>query len=416
MVALGVPLAALDGFLADAYVGDGDRQQDQVGEDDHRHTDGRADGQLADHADVNDQQGDEAHGVRQDRDHAGQEQLAEGPPGRRQGVVGITGLQGDTVDLLYAVGNTDGEDQERHQHRVRVETEADGVHQAQLPDHRHQRGDEHGDGAADAPGEPIEQHQGDEEGDAEEHHHHDQAIDQVTHLLGKAHHVDFHVGVLGLVLLADLLFQLVGELAVIELQQLALVVRVRVGLEQGHVDDAGLEVVGHQAADLAGLEHVVAQLFQAGRGTVVGLRDDLAAGEAFLGHFGPANARAPQGLQAGTVDTGDVEDLVMDLPQGLHVLLAEDVAVDRFHRDTHGVAQVGQVVAVLDHLLDVGMMQRDHLLEAGGGPHLQGLPEEEDADQQADDDHRRPVVEDQAFEEGRLVLVMGTHRNSPPFL
>ncbi|MND82399.1 hypothetical protein D3C80_742290 [compost metagenome] len=416
MVAHRVLLAALDGLLADAHVGDGHRQQDQVGEDDHRHADGRADGQFADHADVDDQQGDEPHGVGEDGDHARQEQLAEGAPRRGQGVVGTTGLQGDAVDLLHAVGDADGEDQEGHQHRIGIETEAHAVHQAQLPDHRHQGGGKHGDGAADAPGEPVEQHQGDEEGDTEEQHHHDQAVDQVTDLLREAHHMDLHVGVLGLVLVADLLFQLMGELAVVELQQLALVLRVRIGLQQWHVDDAGLEVVRHQAADLAGLEHVVAQLFQAGRGTVVGLRDDLAAGEAFLGHLGPANARAPQGLQAGTVDTGDVEDLVMDLPQGLHVLLAEDVAVDRFHRDTHGVAQVGQVVAVLDHLLDVGMMQRDHLLEAGGGPHLQGLPEEEDADQQADDDHRRPVVEDQAFEEGRLVLVMGTHRNSPPFL
>ncbi|MCY1419615.1 hypothetical protein D9M71_352050 [compost metagenome] len=109
-------LAAGDGFFADADIGNGDWQQDQVGEHDHGHTDGRTDGQLADHADIDDQQGDETHGVGKDGDHARQEQLAECTPGRGQGIVGIAGLQRDTVDLLYAMGNTDGENQERHQH------------------------------------------------------------------------------------------------------------------------------------------------------------------------------------------------------------------------------------------------------------------------------------------------------------
>jgi hypothetical protein len=111
--------------LADADIGDRHRQQDQVGEHDHRHADGGADGQLADHADVDDQQGDEAHGVGEDGDHPRQEQLAEGAPRGGQGVVRVAGLQGDAVDLLHPVGNADGEDQERHQHRVRVEPEAE---------------------------------------------------------------------------------------------------------------------------------------------------------------------------------------------------------------------------------------------------------------------------------------------------
>ncbi|MNY22626.1 hypothetical protein D3C86_1562510 [compost metagenome] len=160
------------------------------------------------------------------------------------------------------MGDADGEDQERHQHRVRIETEAHAVHQAQLPDHRHQGGGEHGDGAADTPGEPVQQHQGNHERDAEKHHHHDQAVDQVTDLLGETDNVNLHIGVLRLELVADLFFKLVGELLVVQLQQLALVLRVRVGLEQRHVDNARLEVVGDQAADLAGLEHVVAQVLQ----------------------------------------------------------------------------------------------------------------------------------------------------------
>ncbi|MCY1505730.1 hypothetical protein D9M68_399520 [compost metagenome] len=415
MVTHRILLAALDGLLADTNVGDRHRQQDQVGEHDHRHTDRSADGQFTDHADVDDQQGDETDGVGQNRDHPRQEQLAEGAPRRGQGVVGLTRLQGDTVDLLHAVGNADGEDQERHQHRIRVEPEADEMDQPQLPDHRHQGGDQHRDGAADTPGEQVEQHQGDQERRAEERHHHDQAVDQVADLLGEPDDVNLHVGVLRLVLGADLLFQLVGELAVVQVQQLALVLGVGEDLEQRHVDDARLEVVRHQAADLSGLEHVVAQFVQAGFGAVVGLRDHLATGEALFGHLGPADARTPQRLQAGTIDARNVEHLVMHLTQGFHVFLGEDVALLGFHRDTDGVAaQVGQVVAVLDHLLDERMVQRDHLLEAGRGTNLQCLIEQENADQQADQDHRRPVVEDQTLEKGRLILVVVTHRSHIP--
>ena len=51
-------------LLADTDIGNHDRQQNQVGQNDHRHTHGCADGQLTDHTDINQQQGDKAHGVR----------------------------------------------------------------------------------------------------------------------------------------------------------------------------------------------------------------------------------------------------------------------------------------------------------------------------------------------------------------
>ncbi len=64
-------LAAAHGLFADTHVGNRYRQQDQVGEHDHRHTNGGTDGQLADHPDVDNQQRDEAHRIGQNRDHAG---------------------------------------------------------------------------------------------------------------------------------------------------------------------------------------------------------------------------------------------------------------------------------------------------------------------------------------------------------
>ncbi len=307
------------------------------------------------------------------------------------------------------MGNADGEDQERHQHRVRIQAETGRMHQPQLPDHRHQGGGQYRDGTAHAVGEPVQQDQGDNESHAEEQHHHDQAVDQVADLLGETDDMDLHVGVLGFELVADLVFKLVGKLPVVEGEQFALVLQVGIGLQQRDVDDARLEVVGHQAPDLAGLEHVITQQIEAVGRTVVALGDHLAAGEALLRHFGPAHARAPQRLEPGTVDAGDVEDLIVDLTQGLHVFLGEDVAVGGLHGNTHRVAQVRQVVAVLEHLLDEGVLEGDHFFETGGRPDQRGLPEQENADQQANDDHCRAVVENQALEERRLVLVMTAH-------
>jgi len=341
--------------------------------------------------------------------------LTKGPPCSRQRVVGLAGLQGDTVDLLHAMGNTDGENQERHQHRIRVQPEAEEVHQPQLPDHRNQGGAQHRDGAAQAVGEPQQQNQGDDECDAEEQHHHYQAVDQVADLLGKAHDVDLDVGVLGFELVADLVFEFMGELAIVQGQQLALILRVRIGLQQRDIHDARLEIVGDQAPDLAGLEYVIAQLIEALRRAVVALGDHLTAGEPLFGHFGPAHARTPQRLEARAVDAGDVEHLVVDLPQGLHVLLREDVTVLGLHRDAHGVAQVGQVVAVFHHLFDEGVLEGDHLFKAGGRANQRRLPEQEHAHQQADDDHCRAIVENQALKKGRFIVVMTAH-SVPAFL
>ena len=331
--------------------------------------------------------------------------MAEGAARSGQGIVGVTGLQGDAVDLLHAVGNTDGEDQKRHQHRIGVKPETHHMHQPQLPHHRNQGRAQHGDGAAKAAGEPNQQYQRDQEGDAEEHHHHDQAIDQVADFLGEPDDVNLHIGVLRFELGADFLFKLVREIAVIQREQMPLIFRVRVRLQQRDVDDARLEVVSHQTPDLAGLEHVVAQQVEAGIGPVVTLRDDFTTGKAFFGHFGPAHAGAPQRFQSRAVDAGDVEHFVVDLTQGLHVLLGKDVAVDRFHRDAHGVAQVGQVVAVFEHLLNERMLKRDHFFEAGGRPHQGRLPEQKNTDQQANADHHRAVVEDQAFEQRRFIVM-----------
>ena len=143
------------------------------------------------------------------------------------------------------MGDTDGEYQERHQHRIGIETKAQGMQQTELPDHRDQRGDQYRQGALNAVGEPQQQHEGDANGHGKEQRHTDQTINEITDLLGEADDMHLDVGILRLVLLTNLVFKLMRELLVVQLDQLALIIRVRVGLEQRNIDDAGLEVVRH---------------------------------------------------------------------------------------------------------------------------------------------------------------------------
>ncbi|MCY1418802.1 hypothetical protein D9M71_343710 [compost metagenome] len=70
------------------------------------------------------------------------------------------------------------------------------------------------------------------------------------------------------------------------------------------------------------------------------------------------------------------------------------------------------------HVLNERVLERDHLLEAGRRAHLDGLVEQEDARQQAEEDDDRAIVEDQALEEGSLILVMcihSVHTDSPAY-
>src|SRR5690606_29456740 len=262
-------------------------------QNDHCHTQGGTDRQFANHPDVDQQQRHETYGIGSQRHHAGHEQLAERQACRDQRVVGFARRHGDAVDFLYAMGNADGEDQERYQHRIGIETKTQGVQQAELPDHGDQRRHHHRHGALHTASEPQQQCQRDADGDEEEQRDAHQPIDQITHLLGEADDMDLHVGVLRLVLVADFLFQLVGELLIVEGDLLTAILRVRVGLHQRYIDDARLEVVGDQSTDLPRLENVVAQVVEAFFRTVVRLGDHLAPGEALFGHLGPANAWAP---------------------------------------------------------------------------------------------------------------------------
>src|SRR5690606_18129472 len=196
---------------------------------------------------------------------------AERTTGGGIGAVSRDRLDGHGVDDLYAVGNTDGEDQEGNQDRIGIQSVSQGMQQAHLPDDRDYRTRQGNQRALQATGEDQQQRKGDQQRNTEVHHHLDDAFDQITHLLGEADDVNADVGILTLELVADLLFQQTGELAVTQLDQLTLVLRIGIGLLQRHLDDGGLGVVRHQTADFTGLEDVHPQVFQFLLGQIGGL-------------------------------------------------------------------------------------------------------------------------------------------------
>ncbi|MCY1282274.1 hypothetical protein D9M70_311060 [compost metagenome] len=395
-----MPQAARGGALADAEVGEQHRQQHQVGEDQHRHTDAGGDRQVLDHRNVDQHQHGEAHGVGQQRGEAGQEQAAEGVTRRHQLVGAAPDVLHDAVHLLRAMADADGVDQERHQDRVRVQLVAEQRQQAEQPDHPDQGAALHDQRAAPAAGELVEHRRGDQHRHGEERQHRVEPFDQIAHDLGEADDVDVHA--LGLVLAAQL-FERVGEGLVVER-----LTGLRVEVEQRQVDDGRAQVARHQLADLAGAFDVGAQAVEALGAAVEAVRYYRAAIESLLGDALPAGRRGPQRPHERAVDAGHQVKVVVDLLQGLHVLGGEDVTAlpgRQRHGDAQRVAGALEVLGVFEVRQGEGMVRRDGLEEAGVEAQAAGGDAEQQSQQQADADHQQTVVEQQPFETVAGMLV-----------
>ena len=164
---------------------------------------------------------------------------------------------------------------------------------------------------------------------------------------------------LGHVFVADLLLDRAGDLEVVEAFAGG-----GVDLEQLGGDDRAGEVVGHELADLAALDHVLADLFESGRrGLEVG-RDHGAAREAVLDDLDEAHVGREERGDGGAVDAGQEEDLVGDLLERVEKLGLEDVVVFDGERDDDAVG-VAEGRLVLDEGLDVRVLGRELLEEAG---------------------------------------------------
>ena len=332
-----------------ANVGQCHGHQQQRGKDQHRNPDTGGDGQVLDHRNIDQHQHRKAHRIGQQRGDTGNKQTTKGVARSNQ-LVGATGnVLHDAVHLLRRMGHADGEDQKRHQHRVRVNRIAQPGNDAQLPDHRDQRAAHHQQGAAHATGVEVDDQQRGDYGQGKEHHYLDQAIDQVAHQLGKTDHANLVLsaallpGLAGgavpaeLDTVAQLLFEQAGELLVVDA-----LTGGRGGVQQGHDQHAGFEVAGHQAADDPGSANVLAQLFDVGSRALVSTGHHRATLKAFFGDFGPAYAWAPQRLHPYPVNPSGDKQLVIDLLEYVQVTRVENIPLGVLHHYPHRVAQTAQ--------------------------------------------------------------------------
>ncbi len=228
-----------------------------------------------------------------------------------------------------------------------------------------------------------------------------QSVDEVAHHLGKAGDMDLHPLPLET---ASQGFQFMGKGRVV--QGLA----VRCVLQQRYVENARTLVEGYQLADLVGALHVALERLQARGTAVVAIRDHRAAFQAFLGDAGPAGGRGPQRLHRRAVNARQQVHGVVELLQAVQVVLVVDATVRVGHRNTYGVAQPGQFLAMLQVVVNEGMIARDHLLEAGIERQAGSLPAQQQGRSQAQQQDQHAVVEQGTFQQrtGSAVKVIET--------
>ncbi|WP_201313004.1 hypothetical protein [Dyella sp. EPa41] len=142
------------------------------------------------------------------------------------------------------------------------------------------------------------------------------------------------------------------------------------------------------------------------RRTIVAIRHHRAATEALFRYLGPAHRRRPQRLDPGAVDAGGEEQVVVDLLQDFLVLRIEDVAVLVFHHHAQRIAQAAQLARVVQVVADIGMVARNHLLEAGVEvqPRRRQPPKGHRGDH-ARHDHDEAVIEHQSLQQVAGALV-----------
>ncbi|MNQ54087.1 hypothetical protein D3C85_681470 [compost metagenome] len=167
-----------------------DRQQQQVGKNQHRHTNAGCQGQVLDHGYIDHHQHCEPDSICHQCCRTCEEQPSEGVARRDELMCTSPDVLHDAIHLLHAMGNPDGEDEERNEHRIGVQIKPKRGHGSQLPYRRDDRtGDDQG-GAAQAAGIGINDQRGDDGSDSKIEENLDQPIDQVAHQFGEPDHVD----------------------------------------------------------------------------------------------------------------------------------------------------------------------------------------------------------------------------------
>ncbi|MNF67425.1 hypothetical protein D3C84_492400 [compost metagenome] len=376
-----------------------DRQEHLVGDDHQGNAQAGGQSQLMDDRNVDDHDHHETQGVGQQGHGARDGELAEGGlrrlPRRRAGEhVLFPG-----IGHLHRVGNADGEDQEGHQHRHRVDAVAQQRQQAEQPDHRHQGDAERQGGQLQRTGVEPQQQRGDPERDGEEQDDTQQPVHDLAHDLGEADDPD--IDELACMGCPDRL-ELLRHRRIVE--PLA---GLRIDLQQVGLDHGRAQVVGHQLADLAGLGNVGADLGEAGRVGFEARGHHDIAGETRLGDFDVTHVGGEQRADAAAVHTRGEEHLIGDLAQNRQELGVVEVARPFPMHADHDAVGAGKGRAVLLERRHVGMRKRDQLVEARVEPGVErrgaeadGQRQEQQAQGQAPGDQAAGQGSDQAIGTG----------------
>jgi len=169
----------------------------------------------------------------------------------------------------------------------------------------------------------------------------------------------------------------------------------RIHVVDRHLDNGGLEIVGHHAANGAGAGKIQAQLLKRFRGTVVFRRYYRACLETLLGHHGPAYVRAPETFQAVFVNPGNIENLVGDLPQGREILIVENIPFLHRNRNLEAGAAGAQIPHMGIHALHEGVPLGNQLGETGIRLQVIGAPAKENGRDEKENQHHRAIAENQ---------------------
>ena len=200
-------LDVLDAPFGDPNVGHDQRMQNQVGYDNDRNTNTGRYGQITNDINLDEQQRQEAKRIRNQRQHARDIKRPECQARRRHRIKALGGLGCHGINNLHPMTDADREHQERHQNRVRIQPITQQTQNTQLPEHRHNRGQNRHERAGNAARVPEQQQRRQNNGNARKPGDGTDTLNQITDFFGEADNVDLDVGVFVLVLLTHLLLK-----------------------------------------------------------------------------------------------------------------------------------------------------------------------------------------------------------------
>src|SRR5690606_37244988 len=328
--------------------------------DDDRYTNTGGDGQLLNNANINKHQRQETHTITQQCQHARHIQTTKRMTGGLHIVGAFTRFNGNAVNNLHAVGNTNGEYQKRHQHPIRINGVTQPAEYTQLPDHRNQRRHNGNGGTARATGIKVEQKGDHQNGCKEEIGNGYRTVEQITEFFRRTGDVNLIRTAFAAKLSPDLIFQIGREFLI---AQTFTGFRIKFG--QRYVNNGRTEIVGDQTADLTRLQDILPYLLQAFGAAIVGAWHHRPTPETFFGHFGPAGIRRPYGLHGRAVNPFNEEHLIVNFAQGFHVFAGKNVTLLGFNGNFDVGHTAFHIIGMHQIILDIFMLQRNVFFDTG---------------------------------------------------